>query len=135
MPGRRLPLLSTAAGRAYLAFCPDDERQALLDLLRTRDDEQGLLAGNAEQVRAMLEETRRRGWSINHGEWSIERKFGGIAVPLRYGGRVMACLNVVYLLRAMKEGEAIERFAGDLLAAGGRIEAGFRSVRQGQAPG
>jgi IclR family mhp operon transcriptional activator len=135
MPGRRLPLLSTAAGRAYLAFCPDDERQALLDLLRTRDDEQGLLAGNAAQVRAMLEETRRRGWSINHGDWSLERKFGGIAVPLRYGGRVMACLNVVYLLRAMKEGEAIERFAGDLLAAAGEIEAGFRSVRHRPAPG
>jgi hypothetical protein len=47
----------------------------------------------------------------------------------------MACLNVVYLLRAMKEGEAIERFAGDLLAAAGEIEAGFRSVRHGQAPG
>ena len=33
MVRRRLPLLSTAAGRAYLAFCPEDERTDLLSRL------------------------------------------------------------------------------------------------------
>ena len=33
MVGRRLPILRTAAGRVYLAFCPDNERRAILDML------------------------------------------------------------------------------------------------------
>ena len=33
MVGRRLPMLRTAAGRCYLALCPDKERRAILEML------------------------------------------------------------------------------------------------------
>ena len=33
MVGRRLPMLRTAAGRSYLAFCPANERRTILDML------------------------------------------------------------------------------------------------------
>src|SRR5271169_51280 len=33
MVGRSLPILRTAAGRCYLAFCPDEERRTIVDLL------------------------------------------------------------------------------------------------------
>src|SRR5690606_18664233 len=32
--GANIPLLRTAAGRVYLAFCADDERELTLELLR-----------------------------------------------------------------------------------------------------
>ena len=39
MVGRRLPMLHTSVGRAYLAFCPDEERENILNLLAAREDE------------------------------------------------------------------------------------------------
>ncbi len=103
MPGRRLPLLTTAAGRAYLAFTSDAERTALLDLLRQRDDRTGEWARNPDFVRNVVETTRERGYALNQGEWDEEPKFGGVAVPLRHGDRLLACLNVIYLLRGVTD--------------------------------
>ena len=38
MVGRRMAMLRTAGGLAYLAFCPDNERKVILDLLAQSDD-------------------------------------------------------------------------------------------------
>lgn len=86
MPGRKLPFLTTAAGRAYLSSISDQEREMILEMLASRDDEDGRLARDGAWVRSLIDETMVRGYAVNLGDWAIEPKFGGIAIPLQHQG-------------------------------------------------
>lgn len=123
MPGRQLPLLTTAAGRAYLAFAPAAEQAALLDLLRERQDRNGQLARDTHFVQNVITHTRERGYGVNQGEWEDEPKFGGVAVPLRHQGRLLACLNVIFLSRGVADAEALQKIVTALQGTAGQIEA------------
>lgn len=68
--GIRIPALVSALGRAWLAWCHDEEREATLALLRTRSDDIGEMARTGSYVRRVLRETRRRGYVINRSEWA-----------------------------------------------------------------
>ncbi|RJF95078.1 IclR family transcriptional regulator domain-containing protein [Noviherbaspirillum saxi] len=133
MPGRRMPLLTTAAGRAYLAFAPEEEQKVLLDMLRERSDIDAVPAKDAHFIRTLLSETRQRGYALNRGEWNAEPKFGGVAVPLKFQDRVLACLNVIFLIRAVKDESALSAIASELLAHAKIIEQGFAAYQQRSA--
>lgn len=62
MVGRRLPILLTAAGRAYFATCPDEEREDILELLRSGagGEEQQAFARNDAPYAS--DPARARGW-------------------------------------------------------------------------
>ncbi|MHA6963076.1 DNA-binding transcriptional regulator [Zobellella denitrificans] len=122
MVGRRLPLLQTAAGRAYLAHCPDTERESILALLASRDDTQGRLARNRIWVDKLIRQTRARGYGANYGEWGEEEKIGAIAVPIRHGEQVLGCLSLIYISKAMAIEEAARRYLASLRAMVGQIE-------------
>jgi IclR family mhp operon transcriptional activator len=122
MVRRRMPLLFTASGKAYLAFCPEDERRQLLGLLMAGHDEQSALARREALVTRMLQRIRVDGYATNEGDWKQEAKISAIALPIRSGGRVLACLNVVFLKRAMSTAEAAGRFLPALRAAVSKIE-------------
>jgi len=124
--GAHLPILRTAVGRAYLAFCTGEEREVLLKMLQARDDEQGAKARDSRYVRRLVESTRARGYAINErGEGIGQGKFGVIAAPIRLGDRVLGCLNIVFLLRAISCRQIVERFLGDLQATVEQIETGL----------
>ena len=122
MPGRRLPILSTAAGRAYLSNVSDVERETLLDMIRQRNDEQAELAHDQKFVQRVMRETRERGYSISLGEWRAEPKFGGVGVAIRLRGDVVASLNLVFLVRAVAETDSLTKLARSLQETGQRIE-------------
>ena len=81
--GERLPILDTAAGRAYLSACNNEELEAVLGML-------GKLSDTASSM------ARNRGYAINKGEWSAEPDFGAIAVPVMCGERLLAAINMIY---------------------------------------
>lgn len=122
MVGRRLPLLCTASGKAYFAFCEKEERGDLLKLLMASDNEQSSLARNRLFIAEMVGKIQADGVATNDGEWAQERHMAAIALPIRRDRHVLACLNVVYLKRAMRIGEAIERYLPSLRAAVSKIE-------------
>ena len=121
MVGERLPMLLTAAGRAYFCYCADAEREALLVLLR-RDPVQAALANDGKFIANLLEQTRSRGYASNEGDWSAERKIGAIAVPVFQSGKVIASINVIYLVRAVSHAEAATRYLPALIEAGRQLE-------------
>ncbi|MBS1161822.1 MAG: regulatory protein, IclR [Proteobacteria bacterium] len=119
---QRLPVLMTSAGRAYLAFCGDEERQQILRLLIAGDDAQANFARNRVLVEQMLEKVRRQGYATNDGEWNEQLKISAIAMPIRHQDSVLACINVVFLRKAMSIAEAAERYQPELQAAINKIE-------------
>ncbi|HWK60757.1 MAG TPA: DNA-binding transcriptional regulator [Eoetvoesiella sp.] len=128
MVGRRLPMLLTAAGQAYFANCAEEERQEILQMLRAGSDEQARLASDPVFIRNLLRRVRKDGVGTNTGEWNHgeeKGKIGAIAVPIMHDERALGCLNVIYLTRAVRLDEAIERFAPQLRAAAEKISAGL----------
>jgi IclR family transcriptional regulator, mhp operon transcriptional activator len=111
MLGRRLPLLETGLGRAYLAHCPKEERDLLLAMV-----------GKGRDVSRMLESVLARGYAVYEGEWLSAGRFGTLAVPIEGVGRVIACLNFVFARKALSTAEAARRHIGDLQATAKAIE-------------
>lgn len=103
LPGRRMPLLETAAGRAFIAFVSQQERQIILQLLQDQSKKYTELIRQDESIDKMINQIRRQGYAVNTGDWDDEPRFGAIALPIIKCGQVIACINCIYLLRAVKE--------------------------------
>jgi IclR family transcriptional regulator, mhp operon transcriptional activator len=68
------------------------------------------------------------------GEWMSAGRFGTLALPLRAGNRVVACLNIVFSKTAVSTAEAASRYLAELRETARRIERQFsRLSRTGSA--
>lgn len=130
MVGRRLPMLFTAAGRAYFGMCPEAEREDILDLLRTGagGELQQRFASDDAFIRNLVRQTRENGFGSNHGDWLDQRKIGAVAVAVASQGRVLASLNVIYLDQAVSPAEAVRRFVPPLQEAAAQMAAAVAQV-------
>lgn len=136
MVGRRLPMLLTAAGRAYFAMCPDEERADILELLRSGagGEEQQTLAANDALIRSLIKRVRSDGFGSNYGDWVAQRKIGAVAVPIVSRQRVLASLNVVFLWRAVNLAEATRRYVPELQNAAAEMVATLEAEEDAARP-
>ena len=88
--GSRIPLATTAMGRAYLALCSDTERDVLTKRIRERDE-----AGwprISEGIERALAEYRELRCCTSFGEW--QKDVNAIAIAFRPpGGRSIMAIN------------------------------------------
>ncbi len=126
MVGRSLPMLSTAVGCAYLAFCSPAECAAILNVIGSRRDEEGEKARNSKAVGKLLDRIRTQGHAFNGGMWIDTDRFNAIAVPVMSGERVLACINVVFSIRSISAKDAVARYVEPLSATAREIEKMFR---------
>ena len=61
--GSRMPVLTSAAGRAHLAWCPQAERDALVEILSRSPREEDALARNPGELGRIINETREQGYA------------------------------------------------------------------------
>ncbi|GAA4406955.1 transcriptional regulator [Advenella faeciporci] len=124
MVGRRLPMLLTSAGRAYFANINDSEQENILSLLRSGSagEEQAALANDSAYIKNLIRSVRNAGFAWNRGDWSDQQKISAIAVPIIHRTRVLGCLNVVYLTKAMSKKEAEVKFIQPLQDISSKIE-------------
>jgi IclR family mhp operon transcriptional activator len=124
MVGRRLPMLRTAAGRAFLAFAPDNERGAILELLnhsRATDDR---YAQDTQRLNVMIKAIQAKGYATQERE--INPRTSGIAVPIRIDERVLGSISVIWIASALTMDEALQRFVQPLLHLSGHIVSAMR---------
>jgi IclR family mhp operon transcriptional activator len=108
------PLMYSAVGLAYLAFCPSEERQRLIQEVLP-DAELGQLGlRDARDVEAHLAEIRRRGYAAPLPARPL--KMLGLAIPMRRGRQVIACLVMRFPRSVMTPEEAADRYLGPLTA-------------------
>jgi len=109
---KRSPILSSALGRAWLAFCSAEERRAVLKHLGVRHD---------ARLKAAFARIRQDGYSFTvlpRGD-----RLQGIGVAIRQGERVMGCLSMRFIRSAMTEQEAGIRYGAPLNALATAIAA------------
>lgn len=120
MVGYRLPVLRTSAGRAYLSFCPDEERELIVAHLRRLGDPADLPFLGEGPLRRMIEDTRARGIALRDaGEFRPQT--ASIAVPIISAGGVLGCVSMIWIRSAMSARKALDDFAGPLCEIAGKI--------------
>jgi len=105
---RRVPLLGSALGRAYLAYCSETERESIVALLRNSQRPIDRPAGDPTYLTALVRGIRRAGYAATPP--IANDPIAGLAVPVRRGSRVFACLTMRYPRRAMIEAEAVRHY-------------------------
>lgn len=128
--GLRLPMLASAAGLAYLAFCADKERDAIVDALRKSDRPGDEVANDERRVRQLVRQTRGAGYASRYmgaipGLSSTAT--GSIAIPLRNESAVCGCIGITFFSKVLTIAEAAQRYLGALQQAGGEIEKRLRA--------
>ena len=125
-PGYTLPLLESAAGRAYLAFMPDDERQTVLDGLRAMDraPSDGLDVLALFESGFLVNDIRSQGYATKGRNRFNENpgKTSSIAVPLFDEDRLVGALTLIFFASTKRMDDAVKLFLPDLRATAAAIE-------------
>ncbi|MBX9824035.1 MAG: helix-turn-helix domain-containing protein [Xanthobacteraceae bacterium] len=105
--GRRINMLYSAMGRAYLAFCPEEERTMLVRHL-LRSDAEGRtrtmdFGERQNSLRKVLASVRQCGYAVRDPQFGRSRKsdtpadhLAAIAVPILSDSGVLGCINIVW---------------------------------------
>lgn len=130
--GFRVNMLRSATGRAYLAFCSEPERKAVLQRLRASNEPGNYLASRPAAVQAMLDQTRRLGYGLRakdfgghfdqtRREWDDRRD--SIAVPIWAGQEVVAVVNLTWMHKVATVSGIVKAHLPDLIQASRDISA------------
>ena len=107
---RRIGMLETGLGRAYLAYCPDSERSVILDMIKPPEPDSPSIA-----VEPILADIRKRRYAtIQRGPGDRVRSF---AVPVFGAGETagaVASLAMFYFGSVMTEDQATSRYLDEV---------------------
>jgi len=123
---KRLPMLVSALGRTYLAFCPEEERRLILALLRSSRAAVNAQARDEKHIASLLSAIHKRKYATTapmRGDPAI-----GIAVPVMNGESVSACITMRYLGVAMSEAEAVRRYLAPMQRAAQGIATAYERL-------
>jgi IclR family mhp operon transcriptional activator len=128
--GFRINMLRSATGRAYIAFCSESERQAMLQRLVASSEPGNFTARKPDMVERLLGETRRLGYGQRtpdfgghfdqtRREWNDDRD--SIAVPIFVGDEVIAVLNMTWMHKVATVPQMVKAHLPTLAAAAREI--------------
>jgi IclR family mhp operon transcriptional activator len=122
--GVRVPMLGSAAGRVYLAFCPAPQRDAMLELLARSSLPEDRVARNRVEVDRLLNETRTQGFGMAHRARRISEETS-LAIPVRAKDKILATVTVRYAATAVPLRTAMEQFLPKMREVAQKIETQF----------
>ena len=128
--GFRINMLRSATGRAYIAFCSESERQAMLVRLAASSEPGNFMARRPSTVARLLEETRRLGYGHrtpdfgghfdqSRRDWNDDRD--SIAVPIWVGEEVIASINLTWMHKVATVPQMVKAHLPVLTAAAREI--------------
>jgi IclR family mhp operon transcriptional activator len=123
--GIRVPMLTSAAGRAYLAYCTPQQREALLELLGRSSLPEDRLVRSRGEVERILSETRTQGYGMAQRARRVSEETS-LAIPVRVNDEVLATISVRFAATAVPLRTAIEQFLPKMREIVGKIEAEFQ---------
>jgi IclR family mhp operon transcriptional activator len=136
MPGRRVGMLDTASGRVFLAYCPEEQRDTLLNLLALSEDPRDAPARRPQTVLRDLRAVREVGYATSSRPGRV-RSWRAIAVPVFANERLLATLSLRYTEGAIKENrlkyEVVPRLRATAREIGQRFEEIF-AAREATRP-
>lgn len=129
-PGFTLPIMECSSGKVYMAYCSGEEREHLLEGLRTIEGAAEKLATLLLSNDTLLREVRGKGYATQsrNAYTANPGKTSSIAVPLFRGDDVAGAIVVIFFAVAMPMEKAIDQFLGPLQATAAAISAELGNV-------
>ena len=124
--GIRFSMLGGATGKAYLAFCPTDERELILANLARAPFPEDPRIEDSRSVEALLDRTRALGYGQRYREFPTET--GAIAIPIVSNERVLGCINLTFIASVLTPEEAAAKHLGAMSDAAARIAEGVQRL-------
>jgi IclR family pca regulon transcriptional regulator len=122
--GSRLPAYCTSIGRVLLSGLSDDALEQVLAEIRPEPHTARTVTAKAK-LRALIEQTRRVGWSIVEEE--LEVGLSSVSAPIKArDGSIIAAINVCGPSPRVSVDDLRVRFLPELLACAERIERAMR---------
>ncbi|HME40118.1 MAG TPA: helix-turn-helix domain-containing protein [Steroidobacteraceae bacterium] len=129
--GFRAPLLTTAAGRAYLANSPPSQRDTLIEILARSNKEDDQAARSRAELTRALAEIKMSGYATTTRTRRLMEEIS-LSVPILLQDRVLASLTVRFAASAIPIRIGLERFLPKLRQCAAKIGALF-SEQQAEA--
>ena len=124
--GFRFPLVSSAAGQAYLAFCSAQQRKTITEVVskasRPPDD---FLSRRPKLLADILKKVRTEGFALVPGQRDT---VSALAVPVRSRDLVFGSLSLRYFDSAMRPKAAVEQYLVPLKACARSIAEKLRDL-------
>ncbi len=130
--GLRPDLQSTAMGRAYLAFCPADERERHLARFR-KEPERNFNEGEESRFRLLLERIRADGYAMRDPRTKPYR-MTTLGMAIRQDDNVHALISMSFFTTAVPRSEVAERIVAPLRCTTTKIEEAFNFMNSGGFP-
>ncbi len=122
-PGYTFPIIGSAAGRAYLAFCDPAEQRQLLTSLRTSSQYYGDDAIGLMESGVLFSDIRKQGYATKLRNQYTETpgKTSSLAAPVFDDGQLRGVLILSYFTSAMRMSAAEAMLAEPLMEAARQI--------------
>jgi IclR family mhp operon transcriptional activator len=130
--GLRPDFVSTAMGRAYLAFCPARECDEQLRRLRA-DAARNFGARDEKRLRAVLDRARADGYAVRDPKTRPYRTTT-LAMPIREGENVHALISISFFTTAIAPQDIQEKIVEPLRATTRTIEQAFGAMNAASPP-
>lgn len=134
-PGYRPEMLLTSLGRAYLAFCADEEQRRVLDQLEgSTAPEARKMLRNTQQVHNLFTRIRKQGYATADAAFS--KRMGSesiltIGVPVTDKRRVYGAVSLFFVRSSVSEEDAVRDYLSQLQAFSRRLMKKLESERAG----
>ena len=108
----RLSLASRALGRAYLAFCDNEEQEIILDALALSNNVEDAPTRDRVAFQALLQDIRSNGYATRSR--TVRPVSQTIAVPILVQNRVVATVGLTFFSSVLTDKKAIATYLADL---------------------
>lgn len=124
-PGYTLPIAECSTGKAYLAWCSDEEREAIMDGMRRLDGPAERMALMLLRQGSLLRDIRAAGYATQarNAYTANPGKTSSIAVPLFRGEDVAGAMALIFFASAMPMSKAEALFVDELKRVADAISA------------
>jgi IclR family mhp operon transcriptional activator len=115
-PGYTLPILECAAGKAYLAYASDDEREMIIQGIRNSDVKFDEMTMKLLESGALVADIRKAGYAVKGRNRHTETpgKTSSIARPIFGPQGVVGSIVLIFFSSAMKISDAVTKYDDDL---------------------
>ena len=124
--GKRYPVLTTANGQVFLAFCSETERQAILAMLRASKAPINAVARDADFVAETIASVQRQGYALRPA--TPGDRVIGFAVPICQVDGAAGTIGMRYFASAMQHEEAVARYLTPLRDLAAAVSAALDRV-------
>jgi len=110
--GTVLPLLTSATGKVFLAYCDDVTRTTLVDVCSQSVRPEDELARQPLLLEKTLRRIREQGYAFGRGAGTTEVAVptATFSVPIRSKGHLIGCLAMRYLTDSMSREQVVDRY-------------------------